>query len=112
MVFRGRNSMMVAATTLRPYLKVPISGNAPHCLSGRESDSGDGAPIPMALGAVLDDEAKRTDPDLASGQALAESGDERCGRLMRSAVADGDVRNPRLRIIGEVVPTGDQAGCG
>jgi beta-alanine degradation protein BauB len=43
---------------------------------------------------VLDDEAERTDVDVASGQPRAECVDDGLGALARGAVADSDVRSP------------------
>ena len=74
-----------------------------------EGDGGQGAPVPAAFGAALDDEAESADLDARTGEALAERRDEGCSGLVCCAVADGNVRNPALKIIALIIAARYQA---
>ena len=63
----------------------------------------------VTLGHVLDDEAKRTYGDVASGQPRAKRVNDGLGRLARRAVADSDVRSP-ARGLARWVRPGDLMG--
>jgi hypothetical protein len=60
---------------------------------------------------VLDEEAKRTDVDVAFGQPRAERVNDGLGGLARRAVADRDVRSPARGLAIRCVRPGDLMGC-
>ena len=76
-----------------------------------KADRADDAPVPGPFGAVLDDKAKRTYVDVASGQPRAERVNDGLGGLARRAVADRDVRSPARGLAIRCVRPGDLMGC-